>query len=157
MKRLMIFVVGLVFVFSTVAFAAEKPSGAAKTEKAPAAAVVTGKAADKGAAKAEPVAKAVKETKMTATGKVTEISDVMLKIERTVKGEMETMEIVLEKACSPKIKVGDEVKVTYVTKDGKNVAVKVVSKVAKKSAKKAKKEKKAEEAAPVTPAEPAKK
>ena len=153
MKRLMIFVVGLVFVFSTVAFAAEKPSGAAKTEKAPAAAAVTGKAADKGAAKAEPVAKAVKETKMTATGKVTEISDVMLKIERTVKGKTETMEIVLEKACL-KIKVGDKVKVTYVTKDGKDVAVKVVSKVAKKSAKKAKK---AEEAAPVTPAEPAKK
>ena len=152
MKRLMIFVVGLVFVFSTVAFAVDKPAAAAKA-KEPVAVTEKATAAAPKAAVAEPVAKAVKETKMTATGKVTEISDVMLKIERTVKGKTETMEIVLEKACL-KIKVGDKVKVTYVTKDGKDVAVKVVSKVAKKSAKKAKK---AEEAAPVTPAEPAKK
>ena len=156
MKRLMIFVVGLVFVFSTVAFAAEKPSGAAKTEKAPAAAAaVTGKAADKGAAKAEPVAKAVKETKMTATGKVTEISDTMLKIERTIKGKVETVEFTLEKPCA-KIVAGDKVKISYVTKDGKNVALKVTKVAAKKSAKKAKKAKKVEEAAPA-PAEPVKK
>ncbi|MDO8786172.1 MAG: hypothetical protein Q7J12_08145, partial [Syntrophales bacterium] len=84
--------------------------------------------------------------------KVLEISDTMLKIERTVKGKAETMELTLEKACS-KIVVGDKVKVSYVTKDGKNVA----TKVAKEKAKKAKKAKKAakeakpagEKAAPV--------
>ena len=144
MKRILVLVIGLAFVLSTVAFAAETVPMAPKKEKAPAVApeaAVTGKAAEKGAAgaaKAEPVAKAAKKTKMTATGKVMEISDTMLKIERTVKGKMETMEIVLEKA-HPKIKVGDKVKVTYMTKDDKNVAVKVVSKAAKKSVKKAKK------------------
>lgn len=122
MKRFLVFFVALSFLFCGTVFAFEKPAA--------------------GATEAKPAAKtlAAKETKMTATGKVTEISDTMLKIERTVKGKMETMEIALEKACPAclKIKVGDKVKVTYVTKDGKNVAVKV-SKVAKGAAKKAKK------------------
>ncbi|PIP06610.1 MAG: hypothetical protein COX51_08415 [Syntrophobacteraceae bacterium CG23_combo_of_CG06-09_8_20_14_all_50_8] len=154
MKRLMIFVVGLVFVFSTVAFAVDKPAAAAKA-KEPVAVTEKATAAAPKAAVAEPVAKAVKETKMTATGKVTEISDTMLKIERTIKGKVETVEFTLEKPCA-KIVAGDKVKISYVTKDGKNVALKVTKVAAKKSAKKAKKAKKAEEAAPAA-AEPVKK
>lgn len=118
MKRLMVFFVAVSFLFCASAFAVEEPAA--------------------GPAKAEPaaVAPAAKETKMSATGKVMEISDTMLKIERTVKGKVETMEFALEKAC-PKIKVGDEVKVSYVTKDDKNVALKVAKRPAKKGAKKA--------------------
>lgn len=134
MKRFLVLFVALSFLFCGSVFAAEAP----KAEPA---------------AAAKDVAKeAAKETKMSATGKVLEISDTMLKIERTVKGKAETMELTLEKAC-PKIVAGDKVKVSYVTKDGKNVA----TKVAKEKAKKAKKAKKAakeakpaeEKAAPV--------
>ena len=105
MKRFLVLFVALSFLFCGSVFAAE-------------------------ATKAEPAAaakEAAKETKMSATGKVTEISDTMLKIERTVKGKAETMEFTLEKAC-PKIAAGDKVGVSYVTKDGKNVATKVTKK-----------------------------
>ncbi|MDI6776235.1 MAG: hypothetical protein QMD03_03185 [Syntrophales bacterium] len=129
MKRFLVFFVAVSFLFCASAFAVEKP-GAAPAKAAPAA----------------------KETKMSATGKVMEISDTMLKIERTVKGKAEIMEIVLEKACPclkvcPKIQVGDKVKVSYVTKDDKNVALKVIKKRAKKVKKEgaAKEEKPAEE------------
>jgi Cu/Ag efflux protein CusF len=108
MKRLMVLVVGLVFLFCASAFAVEKP--AAATKAAPAA--------------AEPSTNApAKVAKMSATGKVLEISDTALKIERTVKGKAETMEFVLEKAA--KAKVGDKVRVVYVEKDGQKVASKV--------------------------------
>jgi len=53
MKRIMVLVIGLAFVLSTVAFAAETAPVAPKKEKAPAVApeaAVTGKAAEKGAA-----------------------------------------------------------------------------------------------------------
>ena len=151
MKRLLVLFVALTFLFCGSVFAAE----AAKAKPAVP------------AAKAEPdamPAKAMeKETKMSATGKVTEISDTMLKIERTVKGKAETMEFTLEKA-SPEIAAGDKVKVSYVTKDDKNITVKVTKitkKVTKKHAKKkvaVKEVKPAEEkAAPVEAAPPAKK
>jgi len=127
MKRFMFFAIGFVLTLSTVAIAT-KGSDPVTT--------AAGKATEKAAVKAEPTAKTVniKETKMTATGKVVEISDTIMKIERSAKGEMEAMEFILEKA-NPGIKVGNEVKVTYVTKDGKNVAVKVASKIAKKAIK----------------------
>lgn len=132
MKRFLVLFVALSFLFCGSVFAAE-------------------------ATKAEPAA-AAKETKMSATGKVTEISDAMLKIERTVKGKVETMEFSLEKAC-PKIAAGDKVKVSYVTKDGKNVATKVTKAAAKKAAEKAaaKEAKPAEEKAAPAEAAPAKK
>lgn len=98
MKRILVLFVALSFLFCGSVFAAE-------------------------AAKAKPAA-AAKETTMSATGKVTEISDTMLKIERTVKGKAEIMEFALEKAY-PKIITGDKVKVSYMTKDGKNVSTKV--------------------------------
>jgi hypothetical protein len=141
MKRLLVLFVAFAFVFSGSVFAAE----AIKAKKAAAA----------------------KETTMSATGKVTEISDTMLKIERTVKGKAEIMVFTLEKAypASPNITAGDKVKVSYMTKDGNNVSTKitkVVKKVTNKPAKKkvAVKEstKPAEEkAAPVEAAPPVKK
>ena len=80
----------------------------------------------------------VRVTKMRAAGVVTEISDTALKIERKVKDKVETMEFVLEKPAA-KIKVGDKVKVSYKTKDNKNVAAKVTEDIPRKVVKKRKK------------------
>jgi hypothetical protein len=67
---------------------------------------------------------------MRATGKVIEISPTLLKIERNVKGNIETMDFSLAKPLD-KIKLGDEVGVSYVAKNSQNIA-KRVSKVTKK-------------------------
>ena len=71
-----------------------------------------------------------RETRMRATGKVIEISPEAIKIERNVKGTVETMGFSLVKPLD-KIKVGDEVGVSYITKDNQNIA-KRISKVTKK-------------------------
>jgi hypothetical protein len=71
-----------------------------------------------------------RETRMRATGKVIEISPTLLKIERNVKGNIETMDFSLAKPLD-KIKLGDEVGVSYVAKNSQNIA-KRVSKVTKK-------------------------
>jgi hypothetical protein len=71
-----------------------------------------------------------RETRMRATGRVIEISPTVLKIERNVKGNIETMDFSLVKPLD-KIKVGDEVGVSYIAKNNQNVA-KRVSKVTKK-------------------------
>ncbi|MBP8980530.1 MAG: hypothetical protein KBG09_04730 [Syntrophobacterales bacterium] len=71
-----------------------------------------------------------RETRMRATGRVIEISAVALKIERNVKGTVETMEFILAKP-QDKINVGDEVGVSYITKDGQHIAKRIV-KVTKK-------------------------
>ena len=67
---------------------------------------------------------------MRATGKVIEISPEAIKIERNVKGTVETMDFSLVKPLD-KIKVGDEVGVSYIAKDNQNIA-KRISKVTKK-------------------------
>lgn len=131
MKRLLVFIVGLSFLFCASAFAVDQPAPAAKPEPA----------------KAAPV----KMAKMQATGKVVEVTDTMLKIEKMVKGKAETKEFVLEKPLA-KIKAGEKVTVMYVEKEGKMVAVKVVPvKVAKKAAKKAAAKEAKPEAAPAAP------
>ncbi|HQK79012.1 MAG TPA: hypothetical protein PK621_04935 [Syntrophales bacterium] len=71
-----------------------------------------------------------RETRMRATGKVIEISPTALKIERNVKGTVETMDFLLPKS-QDRIAVGDEVGVSYITKDNQHIA-KRVGKVAKK-------------------------
>ncbi|MFA6414055.1 MAG: hypothetical protein WCW53_15315 [Syntrophales bacterium] len=71
-----------------------------------------------------------RETRMRATGKVIEISPEAVKIERNVKGTVETMDFSLVKPLD-KIKVGDEVGVSYIAKDNQNIA-KRISKVTKK-------------------------
>ena len=81
---------------------------------------------------------AVKITKMSATAKVLEISETVMKVERTIKGTAFTEEYILEKPA-PTVNIGDKVRISYVTKDNQNMAVKV-SKVAKITPKKVKKE-----------------
>ncbi len=70
------------------------------------------------------VSPAVRVTRMRAAGVVTEISDTILKIERKVKDQAETMEFILESPV-PSIKAGDKVRVSYITKNDKNIAQKV--------------------------------
>src|SRR4030042_1663320 len=68
---------------------------------------------------------------MSAAGRVTEISDSVLKIERTLKGKTETMEFFMEKPF-PNIAVGDQIKVSYLIKEGRNVLLRTAP--AKKTA-----------------------
>ena len=95
---------------------------------------------------------AVRVTKMRAAGMVTEITDLTLKIERKVKDKAETMEFDLEKPLV-NFKVGDKVRVSYVTREDKNVATKVVADIPQSAVKKAKSpEVKAVPGAKTTPA-----
>ena len=82
-------------------------------------------------------AAAVRVTKMRAAGVVIEFTDVTLKIERKVKDKAETMEFDLEKPLV-KIKAGDKVRVSYITREDKNVATKVVPDIPQSAVKKAK-------------------
>ncbi|MBN1615660.1 MAG: hypothetical protein JW950_14455 [Deltaproteobacteria bacterium] len=127
MNRLMVIVVGLVFLFTSAAIAADKPAAAPKA--APAKAATAAPAAEKTAPAP------VKVAKMKATGVVTEVTDAVLKIDVKVKGKVEAKEFTLEKPV--KAKVGDKVTVIYAEKDGKMVAMKV-AKAAKKVAMKKK-------------------
>ena len=107
MKRLMLIAAGLVFLLFAWAVAADPPVSTAPVAPA----------------------KAAKITKMRAPGTILEISDVLLKIERKIKDKdkVETMEFVLEKPV--KFKAGDRVRVSYVEKDGKMIATRVVKAV----------------------------
>ena len=111
MKKALWYIVGAVLLLSTLAFAADRAASPVKVD---------------------PVkTNIVKAAKMHATGKVTEISDESIKIERIVKGDAETMEFALEKPVK-NIIVSDSVKIDYMEKDGKLIA----SRVAKVSFKK---------------------
>lgn len=61
---------------------------------------------------------------MSTAGKVLEVSDALLKIERTLKGNAEVMEFILEKPF-PNIAAGDQIKVSYRVKDGRNILIRV--------------------------------
>lgn len=119
MKRLMVLVAGLAFVFGTYIFAAERPSTTPAKAETPKAVTV----------------KPPKETRVSITGVVKEISDTMITVERTVKGKTETMGFVLDKPVE-KIKVGDKVRVSYIKKDDKYIAIRVTPVIAKKIIKK---------------------
>ena len=108
--KLLLFTVTLVVLITVVfAFAADKSSlPATKPEPVKAA---TAKAVS------------LKEIKLNATGKVIEVSETNLKIERTVKEASEIMEFVLEKP--KKVEIGDKVNVTYIKKEGQDVALRV--------------------------------
>lgn len=76
--------------------------------------------------KSEPAkATTVKIVKMKATGKVVDITDTTLKIERTIKGSVETVELLLEKPLT-KFTVGDKVMVGYISQDEKNIVTRIV-------------------------------
>ena len=68
---------------------------------------------------------------MHARGKVIEISDEAIKVERTVKGQVEIMEFALEKPVKNMI-VNDFVKIDYMEKDGKLIASRVAKVTLKK-------------------------
>ena len=133
MKRFMILVIGLVFLFTTSAIAGEP----AKKDAAPAPAAAADPAKAKTAEK--------KAAEMSTAGKVLAVSDKVLKIERTLKGKAETMEFSLEKSLTD-IKVGDQIKVNYLVKDGRNILIRVApaKKTAVKKAEPKKEVKKAE-------------
>ena len=105
MKRFLTITAALMLLVFTLAFAAEKPPAAA------------------------PLPPRVPE--MSAAGKVMEISDTVLRIERTLKGKVETMEFYLEKPFL-NIKVGEQIMVNYREKEGRNVLLRVAP--AKKTA-----------------------
>lgn len=98
MKRFLIIAAGLILLGFTLVFAAEK------TPTAP------------------PTPPRVPE--MSTAGKVIEVTATILKIERTLKGDAETMEFILEKPFTG-IAVGDQIKVSYREKNGRNILIRV--------------------------------
>jgi hypothetical protein len=124
-KRLLIISAGLMLLCFTLTFAAEK-------KPAPA-----------------PLPPRVPE--MSTAGKVVEISDKTLKIERTLKEKAETMEFFLEKPFA-NITVGDQLKVSYIEKNGQNVLLRVAP--AKKTAVQKPKKETQKTAKPVAPPAP---
>ncbi len=153
MKRLFVLFVGLsMILFATAVMAQAKPE-AAKPEAAKPAVAAPAAPAPAAPAAPAPAKEAAKVAKMSAAGKVVAISDTALKIERTVKDKVEAMDFTLEKAVAD-VKAGDDVKVSYVVKDGKNVATKV-AKAAAKAAKKEAPAKEVKKDAPTAPAAPA--
>lgn len=110
MKKVLLQIVGVIFLLSALAVAADKTVSSVKSDPAK--------------------TNIIKAARMHATGKVIEISDASVKIERTVKGDIETMEFALEKPCAG-IVANDLVKIAYTEKDGKLTASRV-SKVALK-------------------------
>jgi hypothetical protein len=120
MKHLIVLVAFFVFILNVCAFASDGTSTApAKAEHSKA---VT--------------PKPPKETRVSISGVVKEISDTMVMVERTVKGNTETMQFVLYKPVE-QINAGDKVRVSYIKKDDKLIAIRVSPVVAKKIIKKA--------------------
>jgi len=111
MKKLFLQIFGIIFLLSALAFAADKTASPVKSDPAK--------------------TNIIKAARMHATGKVIEVSDLSIKIERTVKGDIETMEFALEKPAAG-IVANDLVKITYTEKDGKITASRVSKVVLKK-------------------------
>lgn len=109
MKRLVVFAASFIFVFSAYIFAAERPSATP--------------------AKAEPpksvAIKPLKETRVYITGVVTEVSNTMIMVERTVKGKTETVGFFLDKPLE-RIRVGEKVRVSYIKRGDRYVAIRVI-------------------------------
>jgi HD superfamily phosphohydrolase YqeK len=106
MKKALWYIAGGVFLLSALVFAADKSNS--DTIKADAVKTNT-----------------IKAAKMNATGKVIYISDESIKIERTVRGNVEAMQFALENPPE-NIAVNDTVKIAYTNQDGKLVANRVV-------------------------------
>jgi hypothetical protein len=105
MKRFLITAAGLMLLCVALVFAAEKPPAVS------------------------PPPPRVPE--MSTAGKVIAVSNTELRIERTLKGKVENMEFILENPFTA-IKVGDQIKVSYREKDGRNILIRVAP--AKKTA-----------------------
>ena len=98
MKRFLTWMIVLSCIGFTLVFAAEKP------------------------ASAPPLPPRIPE--MSAAGKVMDVSETVLKIERTLKKRTEIMEFILEKPF-PQMKAGDQIKVSYIERDGRNILTQV--------------------------------
>ena len=145
MKRFMVWAIALVFLFCTSVIAAEKAA-------TPAVPAVPAAKAEPAKAEKKEVKKVVKKKAEKKTdGKVVEISDKTLKIERTLKGKVETMEFFLEKPFA-NITVGDKLKVSYIEKNGQNVLLRVAP--AQKTAVQKSKKETPKTAKPVAPPAP---
>lgn len=107
-----LYIVGGFFLLSALVFAAEK--SISETIKADAVKTST-----------------IKVAKMNATGKVIEISDESIKIERTVRGNVEVMQFALENPIE-NVTVNDTVKIAYINQGGKLVAHRVAKVNSKK-------------------------
>jgi hypothetical protein len=104
MNKSLVKIVAAFFIMSTLVFAVDKSASPTRANTAK--------------------ANVVKAAKMHATGRVVEVSDELIKIERTVKGDIETMEFTLEKP-STGIIVNDSVKIDYTENDGNLIALRV--------------------------------
>jgi hypothetical protein len=112
MKKVLVCITGVVFLLAALAFAADKPA----TDATKNATVKTN---------------AVKNAKMNARGKVVEVSDKAIKIERSIKGSTQIMEFALDKPAD-NIAVNDSVKIDYSEQDGKLTASRVAKLIATK-------------------------
>ena len=105
MKKILVCISSVLYFVAALAFAADRPA-------------------------AEPNHRAIlkatmqKAAKMNASGKVVEISDTSIKIERRIKGNTEVMEFALESPARD-IVVNDSVKIDYIMKDGRLTASRV--------------------------------
>ena len=105
MKRFLVIAAALIGIAFTLALAAENPTpNPSLTPRVP---------------------------EMSTAGKVLEVSDKVLKMERTLKGKTETMDFSLDKPFTD-IAVGDQIKVDYLERDGRNILIRVAP--AKKTA-----------------------
>jgi hypothetical protein len=107
MKRFLVIAAALIGIAFTLALAAENPTPTPNAPLTP------------------------RVPEMSTAGKVLEISDKILKMERTLKGKTETMDFSLDKPFTD-IAVGDQIKVNYLEKDGRNILIRVAP--AKKTA-----------------------
>jgi len=105
MKKTLVCVTGVICLLAAFAFAADKPASPSNQG------VVL-------------KTTSVKTAKMNARGKVVEISETAIKIERSIKGNLEIMEFALENPVKD-IVVNDSVKIDYSVKDGKLTASRV--------------------------------
>ncbi len=112
MKKLVLHIIGVFFLLSTLSFAADNAVSSNKIAPAK--------------------ANNVRAAMMLAIGKVVEISDVSIKIERTLKGDVEIMEFTLDQPVTS-IMINDSVKIEYTEMDGKQTALKVTKATVKKN------------------------
>jgi hypothetical protein len=125
MKKVLVCATGIVCLLAVFALAAEKPGASATQSVLP------------------------KTATMNARGKVVEISEKAVRIERSIKGSAEVMEFALENPAAD-IAVNDFVKIDYTIKDGKLTASRVAKPKAEKNYRKNGTKQVKEKPAPIT-------
>lgn len=108
MKKVLVCATGIVCLLAVFAFAADKTVAPSTKSVFP------------------------KTATMNARGKVVEISEKAVRIERSIKGSVEVMEFALENPAAD-IAVNDFVKIAYTIKDGKLTASRVAKPKAEKN------------------------